>query len=187
MSNRFPIQIVEYNPDWPRRFAAEREQLAAVFKPLPVCIEHIGSTAVPGLGAKPIIDILLGVDHLDDVQRRAAALDSIGYEYRPEMEAIFPTRRFFVKPPAHPRMVHLHVVEHATPFWERHLKFRDLLRCRPTAAAEYLALKRRLAIEFADNREGYTDAKTAFIESILKTTEDQIKGVRKSGTLNNGS
>jgi GrpB-like predicted nucleotidyltransferase (UPF0157 family) len=171
MPNRFPIQIVEYNPDWPRRFAAEREQLAVVFRPLTVRIEHIGSTAVPGLGAKPIIDIMLGVDRIEDVQTSISALDANGYEYRPDMEATLPGRRFFVKPPAHPRKVHLHVVEHATPFWERHLRFRNLLRSHPAAAAEYLALKRRLAIEFADNREGYTDAKTEFIEAILKTAE----------------
>jgi GrpB-like predicted nucleotidyltransferase (UPF0157 family) len=171
MSNRFPIQIVDYNPDWPRRFAAEREQLVAVFQPLTARIEHIGSTAVPGLGAKPIIDIMLGVDRIGDVQQQVAALTTIGYEYRPDMEVTLPERRFFVKPPAYPREVHLHAVEYATPFWNRHLLFRDVLRNHPKAAAEYLALKRRLAIEFVDNREAYTDAKTAFIEAILKTAE----------------
>ena len=165
------IQIIEYNPDWPLRFAAEREQLVAVFQPLTARIEHIGSTAVPGLGAKPIIDIMLGVDRIDDVQQQVAALTGIGYEYQPDLEATLPERQFFVKPPAHPREVHLHVVEHATPFWERHLRFRDLLRSHPAGAAEYLALKHRLAVEFVDNREGYTDAKTAFIEAVLKTAE----------------
>jgi GrpB-like predicted nucleotidyltransferase (UPF0157 family) len=131
-------------------------------------IEHVGSTAVPGLGAKPVIDIMLGVSALLEVEARIAQLGSRGYEYVPEHEAQLPARRYFVKPPTRPRTFHLHCVVRGSDFWQSHLEFRDFLREHPEMAAAYLELKQELAARFRTDRVAYTDGKSAFISSILE-------------------
>jgi GrpB-like predicted nucleotidyltransferase (UPF0157 family) len=133
-----------------------------------ICIEHIGSTAVPGLGAKPIIDIMVGISRLSDAKRCINPLERIGYEYVPEYEDSIPERRYFRKGPNEPnKHYHLHMVEYDSEFWKRQLFFRDYLRTHPKAASEYFKLKKQLAVKYHLNREGYTDAKTSFITSIL--------------------
>jgi GrpB-like predicted nucleotidyltransferase (UPF0157 family) len=132
---RSPIEIVPYDPAWPVRFAAERSLLASLFDSATPVVEHIGSTAVPGLGAKPIIDILLGVEALSEVADRIPRLHAVGYEYVAEVESAFPERRFFAKPSRGVAQFHLHAVQRSTPFWERHLLFRDVLRTDIEVAA----------------------------------------------------
>ena len=126
-------------------------------------IEHVGSTAVPGLAAKSIIDIIVGVRELAAGDRCVHPLEGIEYEYLGE--AGIPGRLYFRK--GQPRTYHLHMVEHRSEFWERHLLFRDLLRERPAVAREYEALKRELAVQYRTDRLAYTEAKTPFIESAL--------------------
>ena len=162
-----PVVIVDYDPRWPTWYEGERDRILAVVGSLIVGIEHIGSTAVPGLGGKPIIDIMPAVRCLTDAEQCIEPLEGIGYEYVPEYNDLLPERRYFHKGPPQARSHHLHVVERASDFWERHLLFRDWLRMHPEDAQEYYLLKKELAARFGRDREGFTDAKTSFIESIV--------------------
>lgn len=146
----------------------ERELLGRIFSDTDFSIEHVGSTAVPGLGAKPIIDIMLGASALPEVEARIGQLASRGYEYVPEREAQLPERRYFVKPRTRPRTFHLHCVVRGSDFWESHLEFRDFLREHPETAAAYLELKQELAARCRTDRVAYTEGKSAFINSILE-------------------
>jgi GrpB-like predicted nucleotidyltransferase (UPF0157 family) len=164
---RAPVIIVEYDPRWPGVYEDERDRIQEVVGDWIIAIEHVGSTAVPGLGGKPTVDIMPAVQRLADAERCIEPLASIGYEYVPEYEEFIPERRYFHKGPADARTVHLHMVERTSEFWERHVLFRDFLRAHRAEAQQYYLLKKRLAAEFGRDREGYTDAKTAFIEGIV--------------------
>jgi len=163
-----PVIIVEYDPRWPAIYEEERDLILAAVGEWIVAIEHVGSTAVPGLGGKPIIDIMPAVRHLADVEHCIEPLERIGYEYVPEYNEILPERRYFHKGPPKARTFHLHVAERTSEFWERHLLFRDFLRTHPGEAEEYYLLKKELAARFGRDREGYTEAKTPFIEGIVE-------------------
>jgi len=163
-----PVEIVPYDPAWPARFESEKSILLAIFRSVPVQVEHVGSTAVPALGGKPVIDILLGVDDLAVVELRIPDLAAADYEYVRRYEAEFPERRLFAKPQQRPRAYHLHAVERSTAFWRRQLLFRNFLRLQPQVALDYCELKRRLATEYGTDRDGYARAKTAFIEAVLE-------------------
>ena len=161
-----PIVIVDYDPRWPRMFEEERARILAATRPHVVAVEHIGSTAVPGLAAKPIIDLLAGVRRLEDARACIAPLAALGYDYVPEFEAELPDRRYFRKGSGAAHTNHIHMVEVDGPFWRRHLAFRDDLRTHPEDVRRYADLKRDLAAKFGADRAGYTDAKTAFIREI---------------------
>jgi GrpB-like predicted nucleotidyltransferase (UPF0157 family) len=165
MTNR--VSIVPYDLEWPHRFDEERRRLrlAAVFAGCDALIEHVGSTAVPGLGAKPVIDILIGVPVLIETERRIPALEAAGYEYVQEYEQQLPDRRYFRKPRFGLRAFHVHCVVTGSDFWIRHLAFRDYLRAHQESAAAYYDLKRELARRVS--KQEYTAAKSPFIESIL--------------------
>ena len=162
------VEIVNYDPQWPMLYKKEKTLIQKAIGHTIVGIEHIGSTAVPGLGAKPIIDILMAVNHLSDAEQCIEPLQSIGYEYVPEYEASIPERRYFHK--GHPpkeQHYHLHMVELTSDFWKKHLLFRDHLRTHPKIAQKYHELKKRLALKYGSNREGHTEAKTSFIKTIV--------------------
>lgn len=159
------ITIADYDDDWPERFGAEKRRLLTGLGTLAVEIEHIGSTAVPGLAAKPIIDIMPGVRSLADADACTAPMRRLGYEYVPEFEQELPGRRYFRK--GFPQQKwHVHIVEIGGEFWNRHLAFRDYLRGDPHAVSEYAALKRRLAAQFPRDSRAYTFAKSEFILGI---------------------
>ncbi len=160
-----PVEIAEYDPNWPDLFERERALIAGALGGLVVAVEHVGSTAVPGLGAKPVIDIMIGVRTLADGEKCVGPLEGLGYEYKGELG--IPGRLYFYRLAKGWRSHQLHMVEYGSDLWERHLLFRDYLREHPQEAVEYYRLKVRLATEFRMNREGYTEAKTAFIESVL--------------------
>jgi GrpB-like predicted nucleotidyltransferase (UPF0157 family) len=164
-----PVKVVDYDSNWPLLFEREKAKILGAIAKNVVAIEHVGSTAVPGLGAKPIIDIMVGICHLSDAQDCTGPLETIGYEYVPEYENSIPERRYFRKgPPNVPnKHYHLHMVEYGGDFWRRHLLFRDYLLVHPYAAEEYYRLKKELAAKYRFNREAYTEAKTLFIESIV--------------------
>lgn len=166
---RRSVIIVDYDPRWPTIYSKEKDRILGAVGNKVVAIEHVGSTAVPGLGAKPIIDIMVAVRQLSDAKECIGPLRSIGYEYVPEYEKELPERRYFQKGPKGVRNkhFHLHMVQHGGDFWKQHLMFRDYLRCHPDVAQQYCELKRKLAEKHALDREAYTDTKTAFIESIL--------------------
>ena len=172
MTHRAPLWIKPYDPRWPALFAAEREELAALLQPLELRIEHVGSTAVPGLAAKAIVDMMGGCRSLVDFEAKIPALEAAGWAYLPQHEDAFPERRFLAKPRQRPRTFHLHVVLQASEFWKRHLFFRDRLRADPVLAQRYASAKYELARRFGSDREGYTEAKTPVIEAILRVRPD---------------
>jgi len=159
------VIVVPYDSEWPRRFAKERSVLAALFGGTEAAIEHVGSTAVPGLGAKPVIDVMIGVPTLIEIERRRQAIEAAGYEYVQRQELHFPERRYFHKPQLSPRAFHLHCVVKGSAFWIRLLTFRDYLRAHPESAEAYYNLKLDLAMELT--KEQYTKAKSPFIEDAL--------------------
>lgn len=163
----YPVIVVEYNSQWPVLYEEERDRILALIAHKVVAIEHVGSTAVPGLGAKPIIDIMVAIHRLADAEECIEPLQRIGYEYGSPDEVGIPERRYFRKGPPQARTHHIHMVERANDFWERHLLFRDFLRSHPEVAQEYCELKKELAVKHGPDREGYTEAKTPFIESIV--------------------
>jgi GrpB-like predicted nucleotidyltransferase (UPF0157 family) len=159
-----PIVIREYDPRWPELFCELRDGLPAGLRMRARSIEHVGSTAVPGLAAKPIIDIDVVVADQADVAEAIAMLAAAGYPHKGD--AGVPGRAAFDQPQHLPEH-HLYVcVEGAGPL-VAHLRLRDHLRANPDTAGEYAALKRELAAAYGDDREGYTEAKTAFIEAVL--------------------
>ena len=171
------VRVVEYDPKWPRLFAEEAAVLRGVFGSEPVAIEHIGSTAVPGLPAKPIIDIMAGVSGWDVFDLVVERLAAVGYRYTPEAEKDDPSRKVFRKGPSdlsHLRTHHLHVTELDGFYWQRMLAFRDRLRSHPEEAAAYVALKRELASRFANESRRYTAGKAEFVIEI-----ERRAGVRR--------
>jgi len=164
------IEIVDYDPRWPLLFDEEARRLRAALDPsLIVGLEHFGSTAVPGLSAKPIIDILVAVRSLAAAQATfVEALRKLDYVYwadNPKKD-----RMFFVKgmPPfGTKRSHHVHVTELHGEMWQR-LVFRDYLRAHPEEAEIYERLKRRLAVEHHTDRDAYGDAKSAYVESVMR-------------------
>jgi len=159
------IVIVAYDPSWPDEFARESARVLRAFGALAVAAEHIGSTAIPGLSAKPIVDIMIGVTSLADARPRTDAMAVLGYTYVPAFEAQIPERLFFQR--GDPRTHHVHVVETQSAFWTRQIVFRDYLTKHPEVAHEYADLKRALALRFAEDRDGYTRAKTEFVHDVL--------------------
>ncbi len=160
-----PIRLAPYDPSWPNRFAQEQAALDEAIRSWATGgIHHVGSTAVPGLDAKPIIDILVGVDSLEASQACFGPLAKLGYLYAPYQAN---EMHWFCKPHPSRRTHHLHLVPTDSSRFRDELAFRDRLRASPEAAEEYAALKRDLAERFGDDREAYTDAKTAFISRVL--------------------
>lgn len=172
MTSSAPVVIADYSPEWPAQFAAERRMLARL---LPGgVIEHIGSTSVPGLAAKPIIDIMIGVSVLSEAEARISSFESLGYRYCPEHEQVLPQRRFFSRSASPYPLCHIHAVVKGSPFWTEHLAFRDTLRDNAGLAAEYAALKYRLAGQFRGDRAAYTDAKASFIQAVLASGQSGV-------------
>jgi GrpB-like predicted nucleotidyltransferase (UPF0157 family) len=154
------VEIVAYDPAWPALFEAERERLVPLLGGAE--LHHFGSTAVPGLAAKPILDMIALVDDMD--APIAALVQRAGYQYPEAYNATLTRRRFLCYPTPSARTHHLHLVEDPAEL-ERRLGFRDRLRADPTLAGEYEALKRALAERYREDREAYTEAKAPFILS----------------------
>ena len=155
------VEIAEHDPAWAARFTTERERLAPL---LPGGeIHHVGSTAVPGLAAKPVIDLMALVDDVD------APIEALvgrgGYAFPEAFNATLVRRRWLCRPSAAHRTHHLHLVDDRDVL-ARHLRFRDRLRADPGLAAQYATLKRELAARFPDDRERYSEAKAAFVRRV---------------------
>jgi GrpB-like predicted nucleotidyltransferase (UPF0157 family) len=164
--------LVPYSHTWPLVFQDLRQALLPVFAGTPIEIMHIGSTSVPGLAAKPVIDLLLGAPTLAEIEARVADIVRLDYTYRPHYEAAIPQRRYFVKDIAGDLRIHLHGVEQGGRLWREHLRFRDLLRVDDARRSEYEALKRQLAIVHAGDKAAYTLEKGAYIRSLLSSMDD---------------
>lgn len=159
-----PILIVDYNADWPIQYEQEKIRILDALGDTVMDIQHIGSTSVPGLAAKPIIDILLGLKQVPPSQAEISGLEALGYLYCGEFG--IPGRHYFRR--GMPRTHQIHSVLVDSDFWKSHILFRDFLRAHPDAAQQYEALKRKLAVEFRYDRERYTDSKAPLIERLLE-------------------
>jgi len=167
-SVRDPIEVVPYDPGWPVAFEDWRTRLDVALAPSAVRIEHVGSTAVPGLAAKPVIDVQVSVTDLEDEPAYVPAIEGIGIRLR----SCEPVRRYFRPSGDLPRVVQVHVCATRSA-WERdHLLFRDYLRTHPEASGDYAALKTRLAERYSDDRLAYTDGKTGMILDLLERAEE---------------
>jgi GrpB-like predicted nucleotidyltransferase (UPF0157 family) len=160
------VVIVPYDPLWVSEYERERRRLLAAFGEVAIGSEHVGSTAIPGLRAKPVVDIMVGVRGLGEARSRVATIEALGYAYVPAFEQQIPERLFFRR--GEPRTHHLHVVEPMSAFWEKQLLFRDYLRVRHDVAERYGQLKDDLASKHGHDRDGYTRAKTDFILAVLE-------------------
>ena len=161
-----PVYIVPYDESWPVRFQEEQAVLQDVIGQwIAGSIEHVGSTAVPGLAAKPVIDIMAGVESLEKSRAAIPVLSEVGYcyfPYRPD------SMHWFCKPSPSVRTHHLHLVPLDSRLWIERVAFRDYLRMHADVAEEYADLKKHLAAQLRFDREAYTDAKTSFVDSIVK-------------------
>jgi GrpB-like predicted nucleotidyltransferase (UPF0157 family) len=160
------VHVVAYDPAWPAMFEEERARLAEALAPwLAGPIEHIGSTALPGMVAKPVIDIMAAVRSLEESRPAIEAAATLGYQhwpYRPDV------MHWLCKPDVSFRTHHLHLVPLGSELWKERIAFRDVLRADAALAARYAELKLDLAQRFRRNREAYTDAKGPFIAEALK-------------------
>ncbi|MBV1856579.1 GrpB family protein [Catellatospora sp. NEAU-YM18] len=164
-----PITIVPYDPAWPTSFEAQRVRIEAALAGVLVGpVEHIGSTSVPGLAAKSIIDMLARVDGYDHAARIAAAMAGIGWFHAPEPGDETDRKMSFCFPDIAHRSHHLHVVQADSAGWSSWLAFRDHLRTHPADAAAYGELKAQLAAEDARDRPRYRAAKAPFIADVLR-------------------
>ena len=155
------IEVVPYNQDWPRLFCIEAEQIAAALAGEMTAIHHIGSTAIPGIKAKPILDFLVEVRSIEAVGAFDEQMVALGYV--PRGENGIPGRRYFTKDTGQVRSHHVHVYQAGHPEIERHLDLRDYLRAHPQEAEAYSRLKEDLAEKFRHDSLGYTEGKTDFI------------------------
>lgn len=158
------VRIVDHDPAWPGEAVAELERVGATLGDLAVRLDHVGSTSVPGLAAKPIIDLQVSVATLEPSAAYVDRLESIGYLFVPFATA--PEYHFFGKPRERPRAVHLHVCAVGSYEELRHLAVRDYLRADPAEAARYEAVKRESARRNPEDRVAYMAGKEAFVEEL---------------------
>ncbi|MCK6481481.1 MAG: GNAT family N-acetyltransferase [Planctomycetaceae bacterium] len=162
---RMRVRLAPPDPAWPARFAEEAARLREALGEEAVAVEHIGSTAVPGLPAKPVVDIQLGLLTFPMGSATMERILSLGWEFNPAVQDI-EGRQYFAR--GHPRDFHLHACLHGGAFWRSHVAFRDALRGDTALAREYEALKRRLAAEVGDDRIAYLRGKAPFIGRVIR-------------------
>jgi GrpB-like predicted nucleotidyltransferase (UPF0157 family) len=170
------IEICEYNPGWPEKFEKEKWRINGVIGDRILSVDHIGSTSVNGLGAKPIIDIMVGVECRETADICQKILESIGYDDvtpQPGHDEWF----YCLGRGDKGLYYHVHLVIHNSEFHKKHLIFRNYLREQPVRTREYYHLKKKLAREWGGNRRAYTEAKTSFIEETIKKAKE---GYRES-------
>lgn len=162
---RGTVVLKGYTSDWESLFEHEARQLYSELKGMVLAIEHIGSTAIPGMDAKPILDIMVGVQSMNHVGSSLERLAGLGYQRRTNGD--LPDRVFLVKGPESFRTHHLSLTYMDSPFWSGHILFRDALRQNAALTAEYLDLKRRLAECFSRDRNSYTAGKERFVRDVV--------------------
>ena len=172
------IEVTAYDPEWPRTFERIREHVWPVVQHAAMSIEHVGSTAVPGLAAKPVVDACIVVASRRDIPYVVKALAKIGYEHRGDLGV--PDREAFTHPASLPKH-HLYASPRGSLSLKNHLGLRDYVRNHPEAAKEYGDLKETLAKRFPDDIDGYIEGKTEFILGILREiglTDEDLTAIR---------
>ncbi|MBT6120336.1 GNAT family N-acetyltransferase [bacterium] len=165
MSNGVKIELNSYDPNWKTQFETEKQRLHSIIGKNS-SIEHIGSTAIEGLCAKPVIDILIGIDHFSDPKTLITKISGLGYDYISEYEQQLPERRYFQKVRNGHHFIHIHLVERNSRFWQRHLFFRNQLSLYPELRNQYARLKQNLAQIKWKSRNDYASAKGEFIQKV---------------------
>jgi GrpB-like predicted nucleotidyltransferase (UPF0157 family) len=173
---RGTVKLVPHDPKWAEHFRAEKEHLSGILRERVLEIRHIGSTSIPGMPAKPIIDIVAAVRVLAGVEEFTQDLKDLGYKDKGNGEV--PGRRYFVKGGETRRTHHLNFCEMDSFFWRSHLAFCDYLKEHPDVAKEYAALKRTLAEQFPNDREAYTDGKEGFVRSVVERARSEARARR---------
>lgn len=167
--SRAPVILEEYDSSWPSKFEEEKSHLMAIAGEWYYgSIEHVGSTAVPGMVAKPVIDIMFGVKSLEESKPAIEVLVKNGYEYWPYKTEVM---HWFCKPSDAFRTHHLHLIPFESPLWKERINFRELLRSNQSVATQYGNLKRDLAASYREDREAYTEKKWPFIQQALRSTQ----------------
>ena len=166
------VKLQPHNEQWHQLFAEEKARLQNVIGAFIVDIQHIGSTSVCGIAAKPILDIAVAISDKASGESCVAPLENSGYVYRGENGI---AKRFYFRKGAPARTHHLHMLLADSEELRNHLFFRDYLRANPESAAEYDKLKRELASKFGNDRDAYLDGKAAFVERILKISNKNIR------------
>lgn len=159
------VRLAEWTPRWSELFAEEAARLHEALGELAIAVEHYGSTSVPSLLAKPILDILVGASDISDATAYISALTPLGYDYA--AHAGVPDHLVFGRGTERTHLVH--IVRHGGPAWQRAIAFRDALRADPELRDAYAELKLELARDYTRNRSGYTAAKSNFIEDVLRS------------------
>ena len=165
------VKLCAYQPEWARIFQIEHDRLLEALGKKAINVQHIGSTAIPEMEAKPVIDILVGVESIHQAEKHVEPLSGLGYQYLGENG--IPGRHYFIKKQDDRETHHLHMVEIGGDHWARHLFFRDYLREHPAAAHAYIILKRRLADLYQHDQSSYSIEKTEFIQEIEGMNTDQ--------------
>jgi GrpB-like predicted nucleotidyltransferase (UPF0157 family) len=165
-----PVVLAPPDPAWPEMFAVERQRLLDALPRRFIAIEHFGSTAVPGLLAKPVIDMLAGLATIAEAASLIVPLGDLGYHYPIEFNATLSDRKWLMRQRQGRRTHHLHLVTYGDTCWARELRFRDVLLGDPDLAAQYASHKSELAAAYANDRERYTAAKGEFIARVLDRT-----------------
>jgi GrpB-like predicted nucleotidyltransferase (UPF0157 family) len=171
------VRIVDYDPAWPQLAAAEIGRIEAALGALAARVDHVGSTAVPGMAAKPIVDLQASVTAIEATERYAAPLAALGYLHAPDPDS--PAFHFFGKPAARPRTFHLHVCAAGSEDERRHLALRDFLRAHPDEALRYGEVKRRLVALRPGDRLAYIDGKAAYVAALEERAVMYVRGREK--------
>lgn len=161
------VRLVEYDARWPALFAAEQQRIRDQCGTLALTLEHVGGTSIPGMCAKPVLDMAAGRPRDRSTREYVTALEQAGYEHRGERGG--PGREFFSR--GRPRAYHVHLVEEGGRQWRDYVAFRDYLRAHAEAAREFAGLKRVLAARFSRDREAYMNAKSSHVREILRLAE----------------
>ncbi len=162
---RGTVKLAHHDPEWDALFRAEKTKLLEALSDLVLDIQHVGSTAIPTISAKPIIDIAVLVRSIEEASKQVPEIEALGYERKEEQK---PERLFFTKGPEERRTVYLHVGDRGTSYIEDMIAFRDYLIEHPWEAHKYMELKKELAEKHADDRETYTAGKEKFVHDVLK-------------------
>ena len=158
------VRIVDYDPAWPALAESELRRIKDALGEVAVRLEHVGSTAVPGVAAKPILDLQLSVEAIESRERYVGPLERQGYLFVPAPKS--PDHHFFAKPPERPRSYHLHVCAASSEHEFRHIAVRDFLRTHAEEAARYAALKRRLVALHPQDRLAYIEGKDEYVAAL---------------------
>jgi GrpB-like predicted nucleotidyltransferase (UPF0157 family) len=163
------VKLAPHSPEWARLFEEEKARLLVAAGPHVLDIQHVGSTSIPGISAKPIIDIAIAVNDFDEARVCIEPIVALGYEYKGEFG--IPRRHYFTR--GNPRTHHVHMNEVTSQDWQQQILFRDYLRRHAEMAQRYAALKTELAHRFPTDREAYTEAKSPFIREVLRLAREE--------------